>query len=173
MDFDGDGKTQPLTDGILLIRYLAGFRGQAMIEDVVDSNAIRSDAESITAWLSQFIVTETSLPTVESTAVVTESPTSEPLTSNGDESAGTNSQSKSLTFHPEEEDEISVPVAPRPIETAAIDDGPTPIISVTENDSDFDRVFTDRSGENRNLSFRATAGAVPEVSISKKPRSGI
>ena len=30
LDVDGNGKTEPLTDGLLIIRYLFGFTGEAL-----------------------------------------------------------------------------------------------------------------------------------------------
>ena len=50
-DIDGDGKEAPLTDGLLIIRYLFGFTDQALIQGAVDSNATRSTAADITAYL--------------------------------------------------------------------------------------------------------------------------
>jgi hypothetical protein len=52
-DIDGDGAARTLSDGILLIRYLAGFRGQALVEDVVHSQGSRKDPQEITDWLDQ------------------------------------------------------------------------------------------------------------------------
>ena len=50
-DIDGDGKEAPLTDGLLVIRYLFGFTDQALIQGAVDSSATRSTAADITAYL--------------------------------------------------------------------------------------------------------------------------
>lgn len=51
MDIDGDGRFAPLSDGILAIRYLAGFRSTSLVTGAVGSNATRSTAESVTAYL--------------------------------------------------------------------------------------------------------------------------
>ncbi len=47
-DIDGDGQSDPATDGILLARYLAGRRGEALIQGALGPGA-RTDAESIAA----------------------------------------------------------------------------------------------------------------------------
>ena len=51
LDVDGDGQRLPLTDGILLMRYLAGFNGQVLVEDAVGSAATRTSPEQIIAAL--------------------------------------------------------------------------------------------------------------------------
>ena len=35
-DIDGDGATEPLTDGLLALRYLFGFRGPTLVTGAVD-----------------------------------------------------------------------------------------------------------------------------------------
>jgi hypothetical protein len=47
LDIDGDGTVGPLTDGLLVIRYLFGFRGDALIAGAVDSEATRKTSEEI------------------------------------------------------------------------------------------------------------------------------
>lgn len=37
-DFDGNGATDALTDGLLILRYLFGFRGSALVDSIVDLN---------------------------------------------------------------------------------------------------------------------------------------
>ena len=49
-DIDGDGQISALTDGILTIRYMAGFRGTSLVADSVGSQATRS-ATAITEFL--------------------------------------------------------------------------------------------------------------------------
>ena len=43
LDIDGDGESKPLTDGLLLIRYLFGFSGDSLISGAIGKglNAIR------------------------------------------------------------------------------------------------------------------------------------
>ena len=52
LDVDGDGKTDGLTDGMLILQYLFGFRGNDLIDGVVSSGATRSTAEAIEAYLA-------------------------------------------------------------------------------------------------------------------------
>lgn len=51
-DIDGNGKAEPLTDGLLMIRYLFGFRGNALTNGAIGSGAKRSPAQ-IEAYLNQ------------------------------------------------------------------------------------------------------------------------
>ncbi|MBI2479920.1 MAG: cadherin-like domain-containing protein, partial [Planctomycetia bacterium] len=51
-DIDGDGTADPLSDGILVIRYLAGFTGDALMQGVVNSAGSRADEASIMARLA-------------------------------------------------------------------------------------------------------------------------
>ena len=55
MDIDDDGTTQALTDGLLLIRYLFGFRGDSLVEGATDQGANRASAADVQAYLDQFI----------------------------------------------------------------------------------------------------------------------
>ena len=51
LDIDGSGAPAALTDGLLIMRYLAGFRGQALISDAVAPDAMRTTAEQIETLL--------------------------------------------------------------------------------------------------------------------------
>jgi hypothetical protein len=53
LDIDGSGAPAALTDGLLIIRYLAGFRGQALISGAVAPDATRTTAEQIEAFLEE------------------------------------------------------------------------------------------------------------------------
>jgi hypothetical protein len=55
LDVDGNGASAALTDGLLIIRYLAGFRGQALISDAVAPDATRTTAGGIEALLEAAI----------------------------------------------------------------------------------------------------------------------
>ena len=46
-DIDGDGSTLPLTDGLLIIRYLFGFQGSALVAGAVGGSAVRTDATAL------------------------------------------------------------------------------------------------------------------------------
>jgi hypothetical protein len=49
-DVDGDGAALPLTDGLLILRYLFGFRGAVLINGAVGAGCTRCDAPSIEAY---------------------------------------------------------------------------------------------------------------------------
>ena len=46
-DIDGDGAVAPLTDGLLLLRYLFGFRGATLVTGAVASGCTRCAAPAI------------------------------------------------------------------------------------------------------------------------------
>ena len=54
MDVDGDGESTALGDGILLLRFIAGFTGDALIAGAVNENGTRPTAEQVESWLNQF-----------------------------------------------------------------------------------------------------------------------
>jgi hypothetical protein len=52
LDIDGDGFTEPLTDGLLALRYLFGFRGAGLVAGAVDlANCTRCSAAAVEAHL--------------------------------------------------------------------------------------------------------------------------
>ncbi|MCO6457537.1 MAG: trypsin-like serine protease [Pirellulaceae bacterium] len=51
LDIDGDGTLRALSDGILAIRYLAGFSGEALTRGAVGNGATRATADDIIAYL--------------------------------------------------------------------------------------------------------------------------
>ena len=51
LDIDGNGQTKALTDGMLLIRYLFGFRGDILIDGVVSPDATQSTAADIETFI--------------------------------------------------------------------------------------------------------------------------
>ena len=53
LDIDGDGAAGPLTDGLLLIRYLFGFEGESLVAGAIGTDATRSTAESIEEYIEQ------------------------------------------------------------------------------------------------------------------------
>ena len=53
LDIDGDGVSRPLTDGLLVIRFLFGFEGQALIQGAVSEGAARETSQSVTDFLQQ------------------------------------------------------------------------------------------------------------------------
>ncbi|MBC6476514.1 MAG: hypothetical protein GDA56_26785 [Hormoscilla sp. GM7CHS1pb] len=48
LDIDGNGVIDALTDGLVAIRYLFGFRGETLTEDVVGEGATRDTSEIVT-----------------------------------------------------------------------------------------------------------------------------
>lgn len=55
LDIDGNGQADALTDGLLILRYLAGFRGDALIANCVGANARRFTAVDIEAYLATLL----------------------------------------------------------------------------------------------------------------------
>ena len=51
LDIDGDGVEQPLSDGILIVRWLLGFRGQSLISGAVAEGCTRCTAGAIESFL--------------------------------------------------------------------------------------------------------------------------
>ncbi|MEO8135101.1 MAG: hypothetical protein ABI831_14100 [Betaproteobacteria bacterium] len=51
LDIDGDGRADALTDGLLIIRYLFGLRGAALIAGAVGPGAIRGTAAALEAQI--------------------------------------------------------------------------------------------------------------------------
>ena len=51
VDIDGNGEIDALTDGLIVLRYLFGLRGSALIEGVIAENATLTSAEQIEARL--------------------------------------------------------------------------------------------------------------------------
>ena len=52
-DIDGDGESKPLTDGLLLIRYLFGFSGDSLISGAIGSGSERDTAEEIEVYIQK------------------------------------------------------------------------------------------------------------------------
>ncbi len=55
LDADGNGELDVFTDGILIARFLVGFRGQALISQAIGPNATRTTADAVSEHLSQFL----------------------------------------------------------------------------------------------------------------------
>ena len=49
LDVDANGKTEPLTDGLLIIRHLFGFEDDTLTTNAIGADAQRSDGASIEA----------------------------------------------------------------------------------------------------------------------------
>jgi hypothetical protein len=61
-DIDGNGSTDALTDGLLLLRYLFGLRGENLISGAISSDATRTTKEQIEQYLSLYMPSELTLP---------------------------------------------------------------------------------------------------------------
>jgi hypothetical protein len=57
-DLDGDGESKPLTDGLLLIRYLFGFSGDSLISGAIGAGATRDTAEAVEAYIKERVPAE-------------------------------------------------------------------------------------------------------------------
>jgi hypothetical protein len=55
LDVDGNGVADALSDGILIIRYLFGFTGNALVNGVVDLNGTRNTAPLVESYLTQAV----------------------------------------------------------------------------------------------------------------------
>ena len=51
LDIDGDGRTDALTDGVLIMRYLLGLRGSALIASAISAGARRTGSVDIESYL--------------------------------------------------------------------------------------------------------------------------
>jgi hypothetical protein len=51
LDIDGNNQVDALTDGLLILRYVFGLRGDVLIAGVVGGDATRTTAEEIEAYL--------------------------------------------------------------------------------------------------------------------------
>jgi hypothetical protein len=62
LDIDNDGRTNAATDGLLAIRYMLGFRGNALVADAVNTLGLRTGATAIESFLSVDCATRTPGP---------------------------------------------------------------------------------------------------------------
>ena len=53
LDIDGDGESKPLTDGLLLIRYLFGFSGDSLVSGAIGTDATRNTADAVEAYIKE------------------------------------------------------------------------------------------------------------------------
>jgi len=50
-DIDNDGSVDALTDGLILLRYAFGLRGESLISNVISNNATRTSVADIEAYI--------------------------------------------------------------------------------------------------------------------------
>jgi hypothetical protein len=55
LDIDGDGSVQPLTDGLLVLRFLFGFNGTTLTAGAIGPNCTRCNAATIEPYLSGLV----------------------------------------------------------------------------------------------------------------------
>ena len=55
LDIDNDGDIGALTDGLMLLRYLFGLRGDSITTDAISPNAERTSYEAIEAYLETYM----------------------------------------------------------------------------------------------------------------------
>ena len=55
LDIDGNTLVDAATDGVLIIRYMLGFRGDTLITGAIGSNPTRSSVQAIEAWLANLM----------------------------------------------------------------------------------------------------------------------
>lgn len=58
MDVDGDGSTDALTDGLLLLRYLFGFRDNTLTAGALSANAERASSADVAAFVTARLDTD-------------------------------------------------------------------------------------------------------------------
>ena len=58
LDIDGDSESKPLTDGLLLIRYLFGFSGDSLISGAIGDGAERDTAEEVETYIEERLPVE-------------------------------------------------------------------------------------------------------------------
>ena len=64
LDVDADGRAEPLTDGLLLLRFLFGFEESALVTGAISSNAQRPEPAAIADFIqSQLPETQNDAPT--------------------------------------------------------------------------------------------------------------
>jgi hypothetical protein len=55
LDIDGNGQNDPLSDGLLILRYLFEIRGADLINGVVAQDATRTTATEIEEYLAKMV----------------------------------------------------------------------------------------------------------------------
>ena len=53
LDIAGDSESKPLTDGLLLIRYLFGFSGDSLVSGAIGADATRNTADAVEAYIKE------------------------------------------------------------------------------------------------------------------------
>ena len=56
LDIDANGSFDALTDGLIILRYAFGLRGQSLIDDVISEDAMRVEVNEIEAYLDSLVM---------------------------------------------------------------------------------------------------------------------
>ena len=72
LDVDGDGSSDALSDGVLIIRYLFGFSGSTLIDGAVSLNAERTSFSDVDAYLNPLVIINPSQFTVATQRLLAE-----------------------------------------------------------------------------------------------------
>jgi len=52
---DQDARTLPLTDGLLILRHLASFSGDVLVQDALAPDAVRTDPLQVAAYIQSLM----------------------------------------------------------------------------------------------------------------------
>jgi len=55
LDIDANGSFDALTDGLIILRYAFGLRGQSLIDDVISEDAMRAEATDIETYIESLL----------------------------------------------------------------------------------------------------------------------
>jgi hypothetical protein len=55
LDVNADGSFDALTDGLIILRYAFGLRGQSLIDGVISEDAMRNNASDIEAYIETLL----------------------------------------------------------------------------------------------------------------------
>lgn len=75
MDVDGDGESTALGDGLMLIRFLAGFTGESLISGAISPDGTRTTAAQVESWLGRFTDLGSSAGPVAANGLISRFPT--------------------------------------------------------------------------------------------------
>ena len=55
LDIDADGNVDVLTDGLIILRYLFGLRGDNLINTAIAEGAMRTEAADVEAYIQSLM----------------------------------------------------------------------------------------------------------------------
>jgi hypothetical protein len=55
LDIDANGSFDALTDGLIILRYAFGLRGQSLIDGVISEDAMRNNASDIETYIETLL----------------------------------------------------------------------------------------------------------------------